>query len=109
MKELNLNEVAQVSGGGNSGDRLDRGRTASTNSGSSGSPSRYSAPGVTACNCGIIGGMIAGSPAGIVGVGLGLVGGALAGGCFARSSGNDNGNRAGSAQCSSGAGGTCSR
>lgn len=33
MKELNLNEVALVSGGGNAGDRLDRGRTASTSYG----------------------------------------------------------------------------
>lgn len=33
MKELSLSEVAQVSGGGNAGDRLERGRTALTNYG----------------------------------------------------------------------------
>lgn len=87
MKELNLNEITQASGGGNAGDRLDRGRTASTNYGgqANGFQSNYSAAGGTgSCGTGTVAGLVGGLAAasvatGGLAAGIGFVGGLASG------------------------------
>lgn len=86
MKELSLNDIAQVSGGGNSGDRLDRGRTPSTNYGgqADGFQSNKAAGGTGGCGTGTVAGLVGGLAAagvatGGLAAGIGFVGGLASG------------------------------
>lgn len=81
IRELSFDEIAQVSGGGNSGDHdhnFDR-HTKNQNSSTSKNGSIYN--GVDSCGAGIIGGLVAGSPGGPLGMTAGVIGGAIAGQC----------------------------
>lgn len=83
IKELNFEEIAQVSGG-NANSNYESGSSRSGNrknssAGNSGGRNIYS--GVDSCGAGIMGGLVAGSLGGPAGMTMGVIGGMIAGQC----------------------------
>lgn len=111
IRELSIDEIAQVSGGGANGqDASDRNFGGSNNSaGSKASGSRNSSiyNGVDSCGAGIIGGLVAGSPGGPLGMTAGVIGGAIAGQCTKDSFSSKADNNKGSSQKSNDFAGQC--
>ncbi|EPN9381378.1 hypothetical protein ROM48_08110 [Cronobacter malonaticus] len=112
IRELNIDEIALVNGGGRNGADNDRYSSRANSSGhDSGSWSHlarnapehiYSSPSTVKCANDVFGGMIGGAiKGGVVGMARGTIGGAVAGQCLSNGhNGNDNGNKAGSSKCS---------
>ncbi|MCL6746938.1 hypothetical protein [Kosakonia sp. R1.Fl] len=123
IRALNSDEIAQVSGGGNSGDHehnFDR----SSNNGYSGgigygaqangrlgnTAAKNQGLGQGDCSNGVAGGLIGGLSSGnALGFAGNLIGGAIAGGCFKGSDNGNSSNRGGSNCSDGGFGGTCNR
>ncbi|ELY4601552.1 hypothetical protein ROM48_08100 [Cronobacter malonaticus] len=118
IKELSLDEICLVSGGGNSGDhdRASSGTGARNSLGRNAPTHIYSDPKTVDCANAVFGGLIKGSARGPLGMAVGVAGGAIAGNCLSngsnRSSNNNSssGCNSNSGNCSSGGfGGTCNR
>ncbi|TCB96655.1 hypothetical protein E0L21_23815 [Kosakonia quasisacchari] len=96
IRELNLEEIAMVSGG-NANSNYEGGSSrggSSNRSGSSHSSGKDIYSGVDSCGAGIFGGLVAGSLGGPAGMALGIVGGMIGGQCtkdsFSSKGGNGN-------------------
>lgn len=105
VRELSLDEIMLISGGGNGGDH-DRSSYGARNTLGRNAPTHiYSDPKTVACANGVFGGLVGGISKGPVGMATGVIGGAIKGNCLSSgSSRSDNGCNSKSGNCSSGGG-----